>query len=135
GNSAIDAAGQAANDVAIPYLLADFLDLGFLELCHGPVTGTPTDVTHEIGDKAATIGRVHNFRMELHAVEALFIICDNRKRCAFGRCDDAEAGGKFCYLVAVAHPHLMLFADFPQAVEQDAAFRNLDKRAAKFTAL
>src|SRR5690606_27152803 len=49
--------------------------------------------------------------------------------------DDAEAGGKFCYLVAVAHPHLMLFADFPQAVEQDAAFRNLDKRAAKFTAL
>ena len=47
----------------------------------------------------------------------------------------SEAVGKARDLVPTAHPHLMLFADLPQAVEQAAGLRHPDKGAAEFAAV
>ena len=70
GDSAIDAAGQSADHAIIANLLADALDALILERGHGPVAGAACDGVDEVGDEPRAIGRVHDFRVELDAVEA-----------------------------------------------------------------
>ena len=99
------------------YLLADFIDLGFAEFGHGPVTGKAADVANEVLEQLAAVGRVHDFGVELHRIDALLIVCDYREGRAGAGGDRTEAGGELRHLVAVAHPHLMRLALVPEAVE------------------
>ena len=92
-------------------------------------------MAYEVFEQFAAIGRVHHFWVELHGVNALLVIGDDGKRRAGAGGDRAKTRGKLCHLVAVAHPHLMVFAFAPQPVKQRAAIRNADECTAEFTGI
>ena len=131
---AVDAARKAADHLAGANLLADLGDLGRAEFGHRPVAREAADMAGEIGDELGAIRGVDHLGVELHAVEALFIVRDDREGRARRGGDDAEPGGERGDLVAVAHPHLMRFAFGPEAVEQRATFAHLDECPAEFAA-
>src|SRR3546814_2585538 len=79
--------------------------------------------------------RMHHLRMELRGVETLFLIGGDGIGRALADRHHLETRGKPRHLVAMAHPHLMLFALGPQAVEQRAALLHLDDGAAELAAL
>src|SRR4051812_26765725 len=58
GDSAVDAARQAADDAAGADLLAYLRDLGRAELGHRPPARQPADVAGEIGDQPPAVGRM-----------------------------------------------------------------------------
>ena len=131
----IDPARQPADYLAVAHLGADFLDLGLAEFGHRPVTGQAADMAHEIGQQARAIGRVNHFGMELHGIDAAFIIRDDRIGRTGAGGDGAEAGRQPRHLVAMAHPHLMAFARMPQPVKQRTAFGNINEGAPEFAAV
>jgi hypothetical protein len=77
GHGGVDATRKAADHARVAHLGADFGDLGLAEFGHRPVAGAAADVTHEIGDQLAAVGRVDDFGMELGAVVLLFVIGDD----------------------------------------------------------
>jgi hypothetical protein len=94
GNRAVDPAGQAADHLAVTHLLADFGDLGLAELGHGPVAVRPQTWRTKFFSSLRAIGRVDHFGVELHGVDARFIVGDDGEgRAGAGR-DGAEAGGR-----------------------------------------
>jgi hypothetical protein len=116
----------------VAHLGADFGDLGLAEFGHRPVAGAAADMTHEIGDQLAAVGRVDDFGMELGAVVLLFVIGDDGEGGAVGDRDDAETRGELGDLVTMAHPHLMALARCPEAVEEHARLGHGQEGAAKF---
>ncbi len=136
GDCTIDPAGQAADHFAPiwahAHLRADFGNLGLAEFGHGPVAGQAADVADEILEQLGPVGGVHHFHVELGGVDALLVVGDNGKRRALAGSHRAEAGGEAGDTVAVAHPHLVLLALGPEAIEQRAAVRNLDEGATEF---
>ncbi len=131
GDRAVDPARQAADHPALPDLLADVGDLGVAEARHRPVAGAAADVAHEIGEQFAAVGRVHDLRVEHQAVALRLLVGGDREGRAFRAGDDLEPGRERLDAVAVAHPHLVLFADVPQAVEQGRRRDDVDERAAE----
>ena len=121
-NRAVDSARKAADDLAVPDLRADLLDLGLAELGHGPVARQPADMAYEICQQLAAVGRVHDFRMELRAVIFAFLVGDDREGRTVAGGDDLETGREFGDLVTMAHPHLVALAGLPKPVEQRAGF-------------
>ena len=130
-DGAVDAARKAADHPALADLLADVGDLGVAEARHRPVAGAAADVPDEIGEQLAAVGRVHHLRVEHQAVALRVLVGGDGEGRAFGRGDDLEAGRERLDPVAVAHPHLVLLADVPQAVEQRARCDDLDEGAAE----
>ena len=135
GHRTVDAAGQSADHAACANLLTDFLDRLVLESAHRPVAGQPCDVADEIADQLGAVRRVINLRMELHRIEFALVVGDDRNRRA-GRLRHAtEACRQFGDAVAVAHPHLILAALLPDALEQRAVICDLNIGAAEFAVM
>ncbi len=135
GDRAIDAARQTANDAAGADLCTDLGDFRRAEFRHGPIAGQPADLVHEVGNQLCAIGRMHNFGVKLDAIILPCFVGDKSIRRAIAGGDNFKARGKASHLVAMAHPHLMLFARLPKAVEQGARLLHLDKGTAKFAAI
>ncbi len=132
GDRGIDAAGEPADHPALADLAADLLDRLELERPHGPVAGAARDLAHEIAQQRRAMRRVHDFEMELGGVEFALVVGDHGDRRVGGGADDIEAFRQRRDAVAVAHPHRIFLADFPDAVEQRAGRRHLDLGAAEF---
>ena len=77
--------------------------------------------------------RVHDFGMELRAVEAALGICDHGVRRAGRFRDHREARRHFGDVVAMAHPDLLLLA-LEQSVEERVSLHTLDIGPAKLAA-
>jgi hypothetical protein len=75
---------------------------------------------------------VHDLGVEHQAVAFSPFVGSNGERRALGAGDDLEPWRERLDPVAVAHPHLVLVADVPQAVEQARRGDDIDERAAKF---
>ncbi len=131
GDRAVDPARQAADHPAHPDLIADVSDLGVAKAGHRPVAGAAANVAHEIGEQLAAVGGVHDLGVEHQAVALCLLVGRDRERCPFRARDDVEARRQCLDAVAVAHPHLVLLADLPQAVEQRDWSDDLDKGAAE----
>ncbi len=78
------------------------------------------------------MGRVDDFRVELHAVEVAGIVGDDGEGSAFALRHDAEAFRQLGDAVAMAHPDLLAGALLPQPVEQRAGLLDVDEGAAVF---
>src|SRR6185437_10633191 len=126
---AVDAAGEAADHLARPDLLANFGDLGIAEAGHRPVARAAAHMPDEIGEQLATVGGMHDLRVEHQAVALRFLVRGNRERCTLRGRDHLEAGRERLDPVTVAHPHLVALTDVPQAVEQGARRDDFDKGA------
>ena len=118
GNRAVDATGQPANYPALADLLADLLDRLVLVGAHGPVAAALRDLANEIAQKLRPLRRVHHLKMELRGVELPLLVGDHGDRRVRRRTDHAEALRQARHAVAVAHPHRILFALLPDALEQ-----------------
>ena len=131
GDGAVDPARQPADHPALADLLADLGDLGVAESAHRPVARAAADVPREIGEQFAAVGRVHDLGVEHHRIAARILVGGDGEGRAFGRRDHLEPRRQGLDPVAVAHPHLVLFADLPQPVEQGARRNHLDEGAAE----
>ena len=76
----IDAAGEAADHLALADLGADLGDLLLAEGAHGPVAGEAGDLADEIADQLCAVGRVHHFGVEHQAVIFARLVLDDRER-------------------------------------------------------
>jgi hypothetical protein len=101
-----------------PTLLADLGHLGFAIGGHRPVALQPAHAMDKVGDQLGAVRRVRHFGMELRAVELTLLVGDHCERRAVADSDDVEARREGSDLVAVAHPHLVPFADGPKPVKQ-----------------
>ena len=86
----IDAARKAENDPALADLLADLSDRGLAEGGHGPVALAAGDMAREVVQKLPAARRMHDFGMELDAIELPLVVGDGGKRRAVAGADDAE---------------------------------------------
>src|SRR6185437_1409827 len=62
----------------------------------------------EVLEEVRAMWRVHDLRMELHAVEAPLRILEGRNGSRWGYRDDPRAGWRRGHRVAVRHPHRFL---------------------------
>ena len=133
GHGRIDAAREPADHPALADLRADLGDGLRLVGGHRPVAGEARHAVDEVAQQFCAVGRMHDFRMELRAVEAPGGIGDH----GVGRTrrfrDDSEARRHFGDVVPVAHPDLFFFA-FKQAIEERVGLHALDECPAKLAA-
>ena len=80
GDGGIDAAGQAADHLALADLVADLLDRLLAEGAHGPVAGEACDLADEIADQLGAVGRVHHFGVEHQPVIFALLVLDHGER-------------------------------------------------------
>ena len=132
GDGAVDAARKAAEHAPLPDLLLDRARGLAAEGRHGPVGLEPGDLVQEIRDQLRAVGRMHDFEVELHAVEAALFVGDAGVGRVLGLADDLKAGRQARHAVAVAHPDLMAPADRPDPVEERALRHDLEIGAAEF---
>src|SRR4029453_5734540 len=106
---------------ALPiYRTPNALDLLQLEGGHRPVAGAARDVTHEVAEQLATLGRMHDLRMEHHAVVAALVVGAGRQRRALADADGTEPRRQPHDAVAMAHPDLLAGAPLPPPAEERA---------------
>ncbi|SPU77255.1 Uncharacterised protein [Brucella suis] len=86
---------------------------------------------NEILQQLCTVRRVHNFRMELHAVIFALLIRNNRVGRIRRRADDGEAIRQRGHTVAMAHPDLMAGALGPYAGKERTVFLHIEKSTAE----
>ena len=135
GDRGIDAARQAADHPALADLRADFLDRLVLEGAHGPVAAAARDLAHEIADQRRALRRVHHLEMKLRGVELARLVGDHGDRRVRRRADHAEARGQHGDAVAVAHPHRIVLALAPHALEQRRVLGDQNLGAAEFAVM
>ena len=80
GDRGIDAAGEAADHLALADLGADLFDRLLAEGAHGPVAGEAGDLADEIADQFGAVGRVHHFGVEHQAVISALLVLDHGER-------------------------------------------------------
>ena len=114
----INAAGDAANNPFTANLFADFLDSFILIGIHRPVIAAAGDLNNEVFEDLVTFRCMHNFGVELHAIEFALFIRNGGIGAAFISGDDLEACGHLLDAVTVAHPHLRIDAAFPDAAQE-----------------
>ncbi len=131
----IDAARKPADHLALAYLLARARDRLALEGGHAPIAFEPRHAVGEILQKRRAVRRVHDLGMELHAVEAPLVVGDGGEGCALADAHHLESRGQLVDPVAMAHPHLLARALFPQAVEEIAIRGDFEKGAAEFAVI
>ncbi len=128
----IDAAGQAAHDVTPSDLAADLVDRLAAEQRHRPVAAAARYVVREVAQQLTALRRVDDLGMEQHAVKPALVIGNGGVGRRLARRDGAEPGRQCVDPVAMAHPHLLAPAFWPQPLEQPALAEDVDKRAAEF---
>ena len=116
GDRGVDAAGEPADHPALADLAADFLDRLVLERAHRPVAGAAGDLAHEIAQDGGAVRRVHDLEMELRRVELALFVGDHGDRRIGRGADGDKTFRRLGDAVAVAHPHRIALADFPDAV-------------------
>ena len=84
-NRGINTTGQRTDDRLVADLLADLLDRGVDDRGHGPVARRAAPFAKEALDHMLAVLGVHDFRVELHAVELAF--------CRLERSDGGVGGG------------------------------------------
>jgi hypothetical protein len=132
GHRGIDAAGEAADDLAVPHLLADAADL--LLGHRGSVPGhvTATDVLEEVGEDLGAVGRVRHLGVELDAVQAAIDVLERGDRRPGGRGESGRARVGLVDGVAVAHPAALLGG---QSGQQAPGLGHRELRAAELADL
>src|SRR6478672_3791740 len=130
---AVDPARKAADHATVSDLRADVRDFGVLEARHRPVAGAAANVPDEIGEQLSAVRRVHHLGVEHEAVALLRFVRRNGEGSTLRPRDDLEARRERVDAVAMAHPHLMLLADLPEAVEESALRHDVDEGAAELT--
>ena len=112
----VDATGQAADDLGIADLRADFGHrLGAVDP-HGPVAGEPRHAD-EVFVKLRALGGVVNLGVELHGVKAAGGVGGDGKGRVGRGAMDLKTRGDGRDMVAVAHPDLF-FAGLEPAIQQ-----------------
>ena len=106
GDRAVDAAGEAADDLGVADPGADRRDRLVLVGGHGPVAGEAGEVGEVLQDPGAVHGVV-DLGVEHHGVEVAARIGGDREGGAWRGADHREAGGELGDAVAVAHPDLL----------------------------
>jgi hypothetical protein len=106
GDARVDAAREAEDHLVAADLVADPRHRLVDVVAHHPVGPGTADVEDEALEQLATLHRVGDLGMELHAVVAAALVGHAGDRAARRRCHQAEAGRQRRDLVAVAHPHL-----------------------------
>ena len=135
GDGGIDAAGKAADHLALADLRADLLDRLLAEGAHGPVAGEPCDLADEIADQFGAVGRVHHFGVEHQPVIFALLVLDHRERRIRRDAGHRKTRRHFGDAVAMAHPDRMFFAHAPGGIEQLACCPDLDIGAAEFAVM
>jgi len=105
GNAGIDAAGEAADGVAVADLGADSVDRGLDEVLGCPVRFGAADIEHEVAEQFHALARVGDFRVKLDGPDAARLVGDAGEGVRGLRGED-EALGERLRFVAVAHPDL-----------------------------
>ena len=77
------------------------------------------------------MGRVHDFRVELDAVEVALVVGDGGEWGGVGAGHHAKALRHRCHRVSVAHPDLLARAHLPDAVEERAGLDDVEVRPAE----
>src|SRR5690606_16742187 len=126
GDRRVDAAGQRANHTTSADLLADFFNRTRTIGRHRPVTGNASNLADEVRQQLGAIGRVHDFRMEHRRIVTAALISSDGEWCILRYADDLEAFRCLRDAVAVAHPHRIFLANFPDTLEQRAFLEDLD---------
>ena len=131
GHRAVDAAGQPADHAALADLGADLGDLARAEMRHGPVARQAGDAVHEVADQLAARAACAPPRGGTARRRAALLVGDGRERRALGHADHLEARRQPRDAVAVAHPHGVVLALLPHALEQRAVAGDLELGAAE----
>ena len=136
GHGRIHAARQAEDDVLVTHLPADGLHLLLDEAGHGPVAAAAGQIPHEAAQDVRAPFGVGDFRVELHGVEATFLVGHAGNGAAVGGGHQFEAFRQAGDLVAVAHPHVQQAVAFVvlavlNAVEQPGVTPGADGGRAK----
>ncbi len=124
----VDAAREPADHLLGADLRADALDLVLDHRRGRPRGRGPGDVVEERLEHSLPLGRVHDLRVELHAVEPVLRVLERRDRRGVGRRGHACSGRRGRDRVAVAHPHELLPR---QVVEQGPGLVERDLRLAE----
>ena len=102
----IDAAGQPADDAAVADLRRGCARSRSSGRRPWSSRRPARDLVHEVGEQLAAARRVHDLRVELHAVEPARLVGDRRERRALETATTRKPGGSRVDAVAVAHPDL-----------------------------
>ncbi len=89
----------------------------------------------KLRDQLGAVRRVHDLRVELHAVILALLVGDEGIGSVGGGRDDLETLGQRRDAVAVAHPDLMARAGGPEALEQLAILVDVEEGAAEFAVM
>src|SRR5262249_53559385 len=104
---AVDAAREAADNAALAHLRADALHRLLAEGRHGPVAAATRNAMREVLEERAALRRVHDLRVEHHAIEAPAIVGSGGEGRALAHRDRTESRRQRLDAVAVAHPDLL----------------------------
>ena len=105
-HSAVDAAAQSADDVALRADLgADAFDRFLDEVAGRPVAATAADPLDEVGQDIAPVLGMHDLGMELQAIDAARFVGDGGQGRVAAIGHGEKAVGQALHAVAMAHPH------------------------------
>ena len=125
GHGRVHAAGQAEDHFIVANLLTDAGNGVVDNFLWGPQRFTLADVAYKTFQHTQTLTGVGHFRVELHAVEAFFLVRHNGERAGLGAGNGDKAFWDGSHFVAVAHPYVQQrFAFSGQGV-----FDTADQRA------
>ena len=123
----IHAARERAQHLALADLFAHLPDQRFRKPLHA-VGAFAAAQPEKVLENLLALRRMRDLRMELNAVEPLFIRGKRRNRAVFRGCDRAEALRQFCHGIVVRHPDDVL----RHAIEQRMRFKP-NRRSAKLS--
>ena len=104
GNSRVDAAREGAENALVADLGADALDLLLDHGGGGPGRRGPRNVVEEVLQDRLAVWGVHDFGMELDAVELSAGVLEGGNRRVLGRGDGERTRGRLDDRVAMRHP-------------------------------
>ena len=107
-NTGIHTAGQCQQYLIILDLFFDLFDLYIDKRPHTPILLGLADIKNKIMDHLITMNGMTYFRMKLDSIETTFCICHHNDRTRSGRRTDLKAFRCLRYLIAMAHPYLLL---------------------------
>src|SRR5690606_20958528 len=135
----IDTAGQAEDHFLVTHLFTNLLDGVLDNVVRGPQLFAAADIAHETLQQTTTLQGMSHFRMELHAVEMLFVVAHAGNRAGIRHCRGDKTGRQRADAITVAHPHIkelmtgFLMSD--NAVEQAIGFAFLHARKTELVLL
>src|SRR5579864_2451861 len=135
GDRGIDAARQSADHLALADLQTNLLDLGLAERAHVPGRNDVRDLGDEVRDHPRAVRGVHDFGVELNAVELALFVGDHGVRRIVRRCEHVEAWRDGGDLVAMVHPDRLGVARPRDTVEQKRILRHEDVGAAELAVM